>query len=116
MRRDRIPNRGLPPDENASEAQINRTHAEIADQSGEMPELDLHGKTREEASLKVKNYIEQMNAAGATSCRIVHGKGTGVLKRLVAEEIKNFTAQGIIATSFQSKKYPEGAIVVVFRP
>lgn len=115
MRKDKTPDKGLPPVESVSEQQIRRTHAEIADQSGELPELDLHGLTASQASVEVYDYVLSQNAAGASCCRIVHGKGTGVLERVVAKEIEDLTSQGIINISFPSKKYPGAAIVVVFR-
>ena len=54
--------------------------------------------------------------SGNPAAGIVHGKGTGVLERVVTKEIEDFTEQGIIETSFPSRKYPGAAIVVVFRP
>jgi DNA-nicking Smr family endonuclease len=114
MRKDKSPNKGLPPVEHVSEQQIRLTHAEIADQSGELPELDLHGETANQASVEIYDYILSQNAAGESCCRIVHGKGTGVLERVVQKEVEDLTVQGIIETSFQSRKYPGAAIVIVF--
>ena len=97
-----------------SEQQLRWSHAEIADQSGELPELDLHGQTGQEASLNVYGYVTRMADSGEPCCRIVHGKGTGVLERIVAKEIEELTAQGIIESSFPSRKYPGAAVVVIF--
>ena len=97
-----------------TEQQLRRAHAEIADKSGELPELDLHGQTGQEASLNIYAYITRMAASGESCCRIVHGKGTGVLERIVAKEIEELTAQGIIESSFPSRKYPGAAIVVTY--
>lgn len=107
--------KGQPPVEHVSEMQIRRTHAEIADRSGELPELDLHGETANQASVEIYNYILSQNAAGELCCRIVHGKGTGVLERVVAKEIEDLTAQGVIEESFPSQKYPGAAIIVILR-
>jgi DNA-nicking Smr family endonuclease len=98
-----------------SESQLRRTHAEIADSSGELPELDLHGETANEASVEVYDYLLSQNAAGESCCRIVHGKGTGTLERVVSKEIQDLTEQGVIETSFPSRKYPGAAVVIVFR-
>jgi DNA-nicking Smr family endonuclease len=108
--------KGQPPVERVTEQQIRRTHAEIADISGELPELDLHGQTGQEASLNVYGYVTRMADSGESCCRIIHGKGTGVLERVVAKEVEDLTEQGIIEVSFPSQKYPGAAIVVVFRP
>ena len=99
----------------ASESQIRRTHAEIADQSGELPELDLHGQTGQEASLNVYSYVTRMAASGESCCRIVHDKGTGVLQQVVIKEIKELMEQGIVETHFPSQKYPGAAEVIIFQ-
>jgi DNA-nicking Smr family endonuclease len=87
----------------------------MADQSGELPELDLHGETANQASVEIYDYILSQNAAGESCCRIVHGKGTGVLERVVVKEVEDLTDQGIIEKSFPSQKYPGAAVVVIFR-
>jgi DNA-nicking Smr family endonuclease len=79
-----------------------------------MPKLDLHGLTANQASVEVYDYILTMHAAGDPCCRIVHGKGTGVLQQVVANEIDDLTGQGIIESSFPSRQYPGAAIVVIF--
>ena len=97
-----------------SEQRLRRTQAEIADQSGELPELDLHGQTGQEASLNVYGYVTRMADSGELCCRIVHGKGTGVLQQVVTNEIGELMEQRVIETYFQSQKYPGAAIIVVF--
>jgi DNA-nicking Smr family endonuclease len=42
--------------------------------------LDLHGHTREQAAHAVAAFLEQCLARGKRCIRIVHGKGTGVLR------------------------------------
>lgn len=116
MRRDKSPNKSLPPVESVSESQIRRTHAEVADVSGEMPELDLHGQTGQDASLNIYGYISRMAGSGESCCRIVHGKGTGVLQQVTVRELDDLVQQNVIETYFQSQKYPGAAVVVVFRP
>ena len=98
-----------------SEQQIRLTHAQIADQSGELSELDLHGQTGQEASLNVYGYVTRMAASGESCCRIIHGKGTGVLQRVVLKEINELMEQDIIEAHFQSKKYPGAAEVIIFQ-
>ncbi len=106
--------KSLPPEELISEKQLRRTQAEIADVSGELPELDLHGQTGQEASLNVYGYVTRMADSGESCCRIIHGKGTGVLQQVVTDELEELMQQNVIETYFQSQKYPGAAILVVF--
>ena len=46
------------------------------------PQLDLRGKYGDEACEMVDKYIDDALRAGVKTIRIVHGKGTGVLRRL----------------------------------
>ena len=41
----------------------------------------------EEAFNKLDRYLDDANAAGLHSARIVHGKGTGVLRDMVRKEL-----------------------------
>jgi DNA mismatch repair protein MutS2 len=51
------------------------------------PELDLRGLTSEEALFRVDKYLDDAHLAGAAEVRIIHGKGTGALKKAVAEHL-----------------------------
>jgi len=42
--------------------------------------LDLHGMTREQAAAAMAGFLQQCLARGRRCVRIVHGKGTGVLR------------------------------------
>ena len=55
------------------------------------PQLDLRGKYGDEACEMVDKYIDDALRAGVKTIRIVHGKGTGVLRRRVTEFLKNDT-------------------------
>ena len=116
MRKDKYPSKGLLPVEKVSEAQVRRSHAELADGSDQLPELDLHGKTAVEAVGELESVVAGMNAAGELACRIVHGVGKNILAPAVARRIAELTEDGIIETSFPSPKTPAAAIVVVFCP
>ena len=52
-------------------------------------ELDLHGKTVEEAIPLIDKYLEDNYSANKHRVWIVHGKGTGVLKQAVGEHLTN---------------------------
>jgi DNA mismatch repair protein MutS2 len=47
--------------------------------------LDIRGKKPEEAEYEIIRFIDDSYAAGVTQVEIVHGKGTGVLKKFVHE-------------------------------
>ena len=49
--------------------------------------LDLHAFRPQEAREVVLSYLEACREAGVLEVRIVHGKGSGTLKRLVRAEL-----------------------------
>lgn len=51
-------------------------------------ELNLRGLSVEEALIAVDDYIEEAKAVGATSLRLLHGKGTGTLRNALREALK----------------------------
>ena len=55
---------------------------------GVSPELDLHAMTIDEAMPLVQDYLDEAFRAGIKEVRIVHGKGTGVLRQAVMRELK----------------------------
>jgi len=54
-----------------------------------MPELDLHGEDRIGASIKVKHFIDDNYNLGIDEIAIVHGIGSGILKKEVLKVLKN---------------------------
>jgi DNA mismatch repair protein MutS2 len=51
--------------------------------------LDIRGQKPEEAEFKVIKFIDEAYVSGLTSVEILHGKGTGKLKKLVREILKS---------------------------
>jgi len=49
------------------------------------PELDLHRHTVDEALPRLDQYLYEAYVAGIPSIRVVHGKGTGTLRRVIRE-------------------------------
>lgn len=56
------------------------------------PELDLRGERFEDAILKVEKYIDDALLAGYSKVSIIHGKGTGALRKGVQEYAKRHPA------------------------
>ena len=52
------------------------------------PELDLHAMTIDEAIPYMQEYLDEAFRSGMKEVRIVHGKGTGVLRQAVVRELK----------------------------
>lgn len=52
-------------------------------------ELDLRGLTVDEAIIKVDNYLDDAKLVGMKTVVLIHGKGTGALRRGINEMLKN---------------------------
>ncbi|MCR4399741.1 MAG: endonuclease MutS2 [Syntrophomonadaceae bacterium] len=57
------------------------------------PELDLRGLHAEDALHELDRYLSDARLAGLTSVRIIHGKGTGALRRAVREYLEKAGVQ-----------------------
>ena len=67
-------------------------------------EIDLRGKTGDEAWSAVDKYFDEAQLAGFSRVRLIHGKGTGALKNALWKYLK---ADGRVA-SFRIGAYGEG--------
>ncbi|MBQ8141200.1 MAG: endonuclease MutS2 [Clostridia bacterium] len=67
-------------------------------------EIDLRGRTGDEAWSAVDKYLDEAQLAGFSTVRLIHGKGTGALKNALWAYLKK---DGRIA-SFRIGKYGEG--------
>ncbi|MFQ5614040.1 MAG: endonuclease MutS2 [Anaerolineae bacterium] len=70
------------------------TRAEPPARSASLPpaespglELNLRGQTTDEALLHLEQYLDRAYLAGLPWVRIIHGKGTGTLRRMVRREL-----------------------------
>ena len=52
-------------------------------------ELDIRGMTIEEASYVLEKYIDDAVLAGLDSVSVIHGKGTGALRKGVREFLEH---------------------------
>lgn len=53
-------------------------------------QLDLRGMTGDEATFAVEKYLSDCAASGWKSVRIIHGKGTGALRKRVREILEQY--------------------------
>ncbi len=74
----------------AAEKKTKRINLEV--ESRDAPELILLGLDAEEARERVERYLDRAHAGGLPNVRIVHGHGTGTLKRVVTEIVKTHPA------------------------
>ena len=68
------------------------------------PELMLLGMTTDEAIRELDKYLDEARMAHLESVRIVHGKGTGALRKAVQQYLRK--AKGIV--SFRAGEFGEG--------
>ena len=54
-----------------------------------LPTLDLHGYDRDTASVLTNDFIKENAKLKQYNIVIVHGLGTGIIKRMVHETLKN---------------------------
>ena len=67
-------------------------------------ELRIRRLTTDEALFKLDQYLEDAFMAGLSSVRIIHGKGTGTLRRAVHEVL----AKHPLVKSYRLSDYGEG--------
>ena len=50
-------------------------------------QIDLRGRTADEAREEVRRYVDQAHLSGRDEVEIVHGRGTGAVRKAVREEL-----------------------------
>ncbi len=78
------------------------------------PEINLLGQTVDEAVMQLEKYLDDAMIAGLSSVRVVHGKGTGALRRGIHEYLKGQS----FVKSFKLAEFGEGdagVTIVTFR-
>jgi DNA mismatch repair protein MutS2 len=61
-------------------------------------ELDVRGRSAQEAREAVRSLVDDASLGGLRSVRIVHGRGTGVLRAAVRDELRGHQLVGEIAS------------------
>ena len=67
-------------------------------------EVDVRGQTMEEAWDNVDKFLDDCYLAGISPVNIIHGKGTGVLRRGIQESLKKHR----YVKSYRSGRFGEG--------
>lgn len=67
-------------------------------------EIDLRGMMGDEAWLKVDKYLDEATLVGYNSVRLIHGKGTGALKKALWEHLRRDSR----IKSYRIGQYGEG--------
>jgi len=71
---------------------------------GASPEVDLRGMTGDEAVAALDRFLDQAAMGHLQEVRIIHGKGTGVVRRAVREHLKRST----YVKTFRPGRFGEG--------
>ena len=72
------------------------------------PELDLHGLDSEYGRILVNEFIEDNYKLKNEYIVIVHGKGTGILKKMVQSTLKN----NKFVLEYKIDNFNDGATIV----
>lgn len=71
----------------AKAAQV-RVHVDMAPRTASLSELNVIGSTSDEALTRVERFIDDAMMSDVKSVRIIHGYGTGQLRRSIGELLK----------------------------
>jgi len=55
------------------------------------PEIDLRGRRGDEAVNEIERYLDKAIMMGISSFKIIHGKGDGILRKLIREYLKKYS-------------------------
>jgi DNA mismatch repair protein MutS2 len=67
-------------------------------------ELDIRGRMVEDGIAELEDYLDRAQRAGLPFVRIIHGKGTGALRRAVRDAVK----RNVVTSSFETGREGEG--------
>lgn len=87
-----------------AEKYVKATRAFASKTKNTSTEVDVRGQTLEEAWMNVEKFLDDCYLAGISPVSIIHGKGTGVLRKGIQEYMKKHR----YVKSYRSGKYGEG--------
>ena len=73
-----------------------------------IPKLDLHGESSDIAKVLIKNFIYENSLLKIPKVIIVHGKGTGILKKETHNALKN----NKLVSKYYVNMFNDGSTVV----
>lgn len=73
-----------------------------------IPQINLIGKTREEAIRELQDYFDKVILTGLTTFKVIHGFGSGVLRKAVRE----FLDRQPVKVRYEDAPYHEGGLGV----
>ena len=79
------------PSGGGAESGADRVHASYSIQTDVRDEIDLRGMTVDESLEALDRYLSDAVAAGLGQVRIIHGKGTGTLRREIGKYLSGHT-------------------------
>lgn len=77
-----------------------------------LPTLDLHGESADIARVLILNFIEENYYLGKSKLVIIHGKGTGVLKKVTSDTLK----ESKYVTKFHIYGLNDGITICYIKP
>lgn len=90
------------------------SEARILEAASVPGQLTLLGQRADEAVMSLDRYLDMAHAAGLQRVRIVHGKGTGTLRRVVREHLRTHPYVGEYAIA-DAAEGGDGATVVTMK-
>jgi DNA mismatch repair protein MutS2 len=98
------PEADVPPEKSAEKSKKGQTVVSAPLHASPGMELDIRGQRADDALEALDHYLEDAYLAGMPFVRIIHGKGTGRLRQLIREALK----QSSHVTSYESGLEGEG--------
>ena len=68
----------------------------------EIPTLDLHGQSRNNAAYELETFIDQAWHTGARYVKVIHGRGMGALQ----EAVRSILSSHTLVKTFEPSEVP----------